>query len=182
MEKIENRYMFDTCALNRICGNPSDEMHIYQTKQFGWEYYFSEIQCDESGNTALNGLEDALIEKEKVNRAISLLRIIPKLQTKYIGLIATLRRNRWVLNGTYTPQPDSEQDAYDLFVDILNENDRQHYNDAMIGMTAIVHGCTIVTNDRRFYNKVNKHFPGRAIRYDEYMERVNALFGSTNRQ
>ena len=179
MEPVENRFMFDTNALNRICDDSHDEMLIYQTKHLGWEYFFSEIQCTECGNAALKHLNDDSKEKN-VNRAVDLLRIIPKLQTRYIGLIASLRRGRWLLNGTFNILPDDEMGAYELFQDILNNNDRQYYNDAMIGMTAVVHGCIVVTDDRRFFRITNQHYPGRAIRYEEFIQRVKAAIGDTS--
>lgn len=184
MEWIENRYMFDTNALNRICKNSFDEMVVYQSKCRGWEYFFSEIQCRESSANIVKqsvNVESNLVERNRAEWALTLLRVIPKLQTKYVGLIATLRPNRWILNGTYNILPDNERDAAKLFSDILNDNDKQYYNDAMIGMTAIVHGCVVVTNDRRFYNKVNSHYPGRAIKYEDFMEKVTNFVDSTKK-
>lgn len=185
MEWVKNRYMFDTNALNRICKNTGDEMVIYQSKCLGREYFFSEIQCQESGANITKQYADVdpdFVERKKAEWALSLLRVIPKLQTKYIGLIATFRPFGWMLDGTYNILPDGEQGAAKLFSDILNENDRQYYNDAMIAMTAIVHGCVVVTNDKRLFNKTNQHYPGRAIKYDDFIESVKEFVGSTKKQ
>lgn len=181
MEWVNNRYMFDTCALNRICLNPQDEMLIFQSKLQGWEYFFSEIQCRESCANIYKQSKDVdsnLVERERAEWALSLLRVIPKLQTQYVGLIATFRPAGWILNGTYDILPNNEQNTVKLFSDILNNNDRQYYNDAMIGMTAIVHGCIVITNDERFYRKVNRHFPGRSIKYEAFIERVREFVDS----
>ena len=185
VDAAENRYMFDTNALNRICRNSFDEIAIYQSKCQGWEYYFSEIQCQESSNTISKQTEGVLpqyVERERAERALSLLRVIPKLQTRYVALIATLRPRGWLLDGTYSILPDGEYQTYKLFTDILNNNDRQYYNDAMIGMTAIIHGCVVVTDDKRFFNKINKHFPERAIKYNDFLEKVTAFVGLSKTQ
>lgn len=52
MIAVKNRYMFDTNAINKIAQNPSDEMVIYSSKSQEYEYYFTDIQCDESGNVS----------------------------------------------------------------------------------------------------------------------------------
>lgn len=185
LEKVENRYMFDTNALNCICKNLDDETSIYQSKSLGWEYFFSEIQGKEAGANITKqyaGVSPDVVERKKAELALSLLRIIQKLQTNYIGLIATLRPFGWALDGTYNILPDNEQDAAKLFADILNENDSQYYNDAMIAMTAIVNGCTVVTNDKRLFNKINHHYPGRAIKYEDFLECVRVLVDSTKKK
>lgn len=180
MDKVENRYMFDTNALNSICSNMLDEMAVYQSKGREYEYFFTEIQCQESsGNIAKKsqGIEPFLVERSRADWALNLLRVIPKIQTQYVGQIATLRLNRWLGDGTFSILPDGESDAAIMFSDINNDNDDQYYNDAMIAMTAIVHGCTVVTNDKRLFNKINKHFPGRAIKYEEFIGSLQHLDG-----
>lgn len=175
MEKVEKRFMFDTNALNRICADSGDEMLIYASKSEGYEYFFSEIQCLEScANIEKNteGLDRSLIERNRAEFALKLLKIISKLQTKYVGQIANLRWNQWILDGTFRLLPDNETAAYDMFLDIVNDNDLQYYNDGMIAMTAIAYGCTLVTNDKRLFNKVNKHFADRAIKYEDFISRL----------
>lgn len=170
--KVKNRFMFDTNALNRICVSPEDEMMIYQSKLKGFEYYFSEIQCLESSaniEKVSSGVDAHLVERQRAEWAVNLLRVIPKLQTQYVGQIATFVPNRWKLDGTFEFLPDGEAGAAALFADILNQNDCQYYNDAMIAMTAVVNGCTLVTNDKRLFKKVNAHFPGRAIQYEDFV-------------
>lgn len=175
MDKVANRFMFDTNALNQICKDPYAEMVIYQSKEAGFEYYFTEIQCKESEANILKqspNVDPLLVERSRAEWATNLLRVISKLQTKYVGQIATLRHGRWLLDGTYNILPDNELSAFDMFSDILHDNDFQYYNDAMIAMTAIVHGCVVVTNDRRLHKKINQHFPNRAVKYEEFLEIV----------
>lgn len=175
MEKQNNRYMFDTNALNKIIFNPTDEMHIFRSKTNGFEYYFTEIQLQEAqaNVTKIRGEADSnYVLKSDAELATNLLRVSSKLQTKYVPQIATLRPGRWKLDGTFSILPDSESDAFDLFDDILNDNDNQYYNDAMIAMTAISNGCVVVTDDIRLFKKINKHFPGRAIKYNNFIELI----------
>lgn len=177
MDKVANRFMFDTNALNRICKDPYAEMIIYQSKYAGFEYFFTEIQCNESEANIRKkspNVDPLLVERSRAEWATNLLRVIPKLQTKYVGQIATPRPGRWGLNGTFDVLPDNELSAFNMFSDILNDNDFQYFNDAMIAMTSIVHGCVLVTNDRRLYKKVNHHFPNRAVKYEEFLETIQA--------
>ena len=162
MEVVKNRFMFDTSALNQIINKPDDEMLIYQTKLNGFEYYFTEIQGFEAGNN-ISKLRDET-NSDLVKRS----------DAEYVGQIATLRHNKWRLDGTFTLVSKSEQGAALLFSDILNNNDYQYYNDAMIAMCGIVYGCTIVTNDKRLYKKINKHFPDRAINYASFISFIKA--------
>lgn len=173
MEKVNNRFIFDTNAINRICEDHTSEAQIYKSKFVGFEYYFSEIQCSEAGATMLKERKDEnlnTINRSRAEYAFDRLRVIPKLQTQYVGKIATLRPNGWPLDGTVEISDDEELPSIDMFMDILHENDQKYYNDAMIAMIGIQNGCTIVTNDKRLKNKVNHHFPGRAISFEEFME------------
>lgn len=177
MDIVDKRFMFDTSALNRIARDLKDENLIYRSKSFGFEYYFSEIQVYEVLKSVYRHNVDVpenLVERDRVDFMSRLLKIIIKLQTQYVGQIATLRPNRWLLDGTFDIFPDDENTAANVFEDILNSNDRQHYNDAMIGMVAFVHGCVLVVNDRRFFNKVNKGEPGRAITYENFIAHISA--------
>lgn len=177
MDIIDKRFMFDTSALNRIARDPDDEILIYRSKSFGFEYYFSEIQVDEILKSVYrhNGnVPDNLVERDRVDFMSRLLKIVIKLQTKYVGQIATLRPNCWVLDGTFDILPDGEDTAANVFEDILNGNDRQHYDDAMIGMVSLSHGCVLVVNDRRFFNKVNRGELGRAITYEEFIAHIRS--------
>lgn len=177
MEKVDNRFMFDTNALNEICKDFNAEMMIYQSKRYGFEYFFTEIQCKESEANIWKqspNVDPLFVERSRAEWATNLLRVIPKLQTQYVGQIATLRRGRLLLDGTFEVLPDNELSAFEMFLDILNNNDFQYYNDAMIAMTAIVHGCVLVTDDKRLSKKVNQHFPGRAIKYGVFLETVTS--------
>lgn len=183
MDIVDKRFMFDTSALNRITRNLGDETLIYTSKSFGFEYYFSEIQVDEILKSVTRhhaDVPDNLVERDRVDFMSRLLKIIIKLQTQYVGQIATLLPYRWTLDGTFDILPDSEYAAEKVFRDILNNNDHQHYNDAMIGMVSIVHGCVLVVNDRRFFNKVNRGEPGRAITYEDFIARINAACSGTS--
>lgn len=184
MDIVDKRFMFDTSALNRISHDPGDEILIYRSKSFGFEYYFSEIQVDEILKSVYRrnaDVPDDLVERDRVDFMSRLLKIVIKLQTQYVGQIATLRPNRWILDGTFDILPDNENTAMNVFEDILNGNDRQHYNDAMIGMVAISHGCTLIVNDRRFFNKVNRGETGRAITYEDFIARISAACSDASR-
>lgn len=172
MKKLSKAFMFDTSSINQIAASSSDELLIYLSKDNGFEYYFTEIQSIEaSGNISNRQTEvsASLVKRNDAEFMANLFRIMSKLQTKYVGQIATLRPNKWKLDGTFELLPECEQKVELMFDDILNNNDYQHYNDAMLALTAIINGCTLVTNDKRLYKKINKYYPERAIKYKDFM-------------
>ena len=175
MEWVKNRYMFDTSALNKIVESAEDEALIYASKSAGYEYFFTEIQVQESEKCVekhTDGIPEELVERTRVELAFRLLRIIIKLQSRYVGQIATLRPNRWLLNGTFEILPDYDEKSAEVFREVLHGNDRQHYNDAMIAMTAIRHGCTVIARDTEFFKKISRVFPGRYIYYDDFIDQL----------
>lgn len=175
MDAVKNRYMFDTSALDALCKTEfEDETKIYATKEKGFEYYFTETQLEESEKNirAKSNPSADIVTRENAERAANMLRVVSKIQTKYVGQIATLTENRWILDGTFELLPDGNELAWEVYTEILNDNPFQHYNDAIIALTGLANGCTLVVNDRRFRNIVNKHLPGRAITYAEFMERL----------
>lgn len=175
MKAVKNRYMLDTSALDALCkAGLADETRIYKSKRKGFEYYFTETQLEESEkniNAKSNPSAD-VVARENAERAANMLRVASKIQTKYVGRIATLTENRWILDGTFEPFSDEEPLAWDMYLEILNDNPFQHYNDAIIALTGIENGCTIVVNDGRFRKIVNKYFPGRGITYEEFLSRL----------
>lgn len=171
MDKVQNRYMFDTNAINRISQDSYDEMLIYESKSHGYEYYFTEIQVYESQSVIEKQTADIdsnLVERDRAVYSLNLLRLISKLQTKYVGQIMTLLPNRSRLDGTFELLSDGEEESVAMFWKIMNNNDI-HYEDAMIALVAIVNGCILVTNDKRLFNKINSFFPGRAIKYEDFI-------------
>ena len=86
-----------------------------------------------------------------------------------------MRKNRWLLDGTFEILPDDEAKAIDVFNEVLHDNDHQHYNDAMIAMTAIRHGCAVVSRDRDFFKKFSRVFPDRFIYYGDFINQLTGL-------
>lgn len=173
VDAVKNRFMFDTSALNSLFKSTSDDINrVYASKEKGFEYYFTETQLEESENN-INSKENAgmdTVSREAVMRAIRMLKLIANIQKEYVGRIATLTPNRWVLDGTFEILPEGEDEAIEVYKEILHDNPVQHYNDAVIALTGLVNGCTLVVNDKRFRNAVNRHFSGRAIHYNDFLK------------
>lgn len=171
-DAVKNRYMFDTTALDSLCkASGNDLQKVYASKEKGFEYYFTETQLEESENN-INSKEDTgmdVVSRESAMRAIKMLKLVANIQKKYVGRIATLTPDRWILDGTFEILPEGEDKAFEVYTEILNDNPKQHYNDAIIALTGLVNGCTLVVNDGRFRRIVNKHFSGRAIDYNEFL-------------
>ena len=175
VEWVKNRYMFDTSALDRLCKSTGDdELKIYASKQRGFEYYFTETQLQEAEDNIhakkYAGLDE--VGRDAAMRAIQMLRMVSKIQKAYVGRIATLDLNRWVGNGTFQLLPENERAAHAMYLEMIGDNPDKYYNDAIIALTGIVNGCTLVVEDKRFRNAVNRHFSGRAIRYGEFLARL----------
>lgn len=183
MDWYPNRYMLDTSSLNIIIENNADEFLIYQSKLHGFEYYFAETQSLEAVNNITDKHQtfpDNAVPKTNAEKSVTILKLIGKLQTKYVGQMATFLPNGWALDGTFHLIPKEEQQAADMFFDIYHNNEK-HREDAMIAMTAIIYGCTLVVYDKRLYNRVNAHFPGRALWYDDFISLLKEYFShSTN--
>lgn len=173
MDAVKNRFMFDTSALNALFKATGDDINrVYASKKKGFEYYFTETQLEESENN-INSKDDVgmdVVSREAATRAIRMLRLIANIQKEYVGRIATLTPNRWVLDGTFEILPEGEDEAFEVYKEILDGNPPKYYNDAIIAMTGVVNGCTLVVNDGRFRKIVNRHFSGRAIDYNEFLE------------
>lgn len=171
METAEKRFMLDTSALNRIIKSPDDEMLIIKSKAEGCQYFFADIQFDEIAKIIRRpspGVPRELVERTRVYWMLDLLKTMLRIQTHYVKRYATLKLNDWILDDGLYIMPDEVSDAHD---DIYHRND-QHFNDAMIGTVAMEHGCVLVTEDRRLFNRVNAHTPGGAIRYADFIARL----------
>ena len=116
MECVENRYMFDTSALDALCkSSGTDELKIYASKGKGFEYYFTETQLEESEKN-INSKEYAgldVVSRAAAMRAIKMLKLVSKIQKAYVGRIATLTHNRWLLDGTFELLPSGEEKAFE---------------------------------------------------------------------
>lgn len=159
MEFVKNRYMFDTSALNHLVRLPEDFSVIYRSKFRGFEYLFTEPQILEAKN---NLTTNAAL-------GMDLLELMIKIQTKYVGPIATSVENSWLLDGTRDFLSENETDTIAMFFARFNDNQKR-YNDALIAVTGIHNGCIIITNDKKFRRDVNKFFPERAITYENFID------------
>ena len=52
-------------------------------------------------------------------RAIKMLKLVSKIQKAYVGRIATLTHNRWLLDGTFELLPSGEEKAFEMYQEIL---------------------------------------------------------------
>lgn len=165
--------MFDTSALNRIVRNYTEEMLIYNSKDRGFKYFYTQIQLTEVANCLQKKKPDIpenLVERNSAELALHMMSFIVKSQARYVAETATLRPNRWILDGSMTILPDDEEKAVEAFSEVLHGNDRQHYNDAMIALTAVRYGCAIVAADKPFYRKFRRVLPDRFIFYHDFIE------------
>ena len=168
--------MFDTCALNRLCDNAADYGFVVKSLDLGFEYYFTDIQVDESKNTInpKNAQISDVVIRERAERALKLVEIIAKTQPKFLFQFATLNPGGWPLNGSRDILPDDESAAWNMYLDIWNNNPN-YRNDAMIGLVAIVNGCSIVSADCRFFKKIHAHFPGQVIQHSDFIDMLKKV-------
>lgn len=172
MDLIDKRFMLDTSALNRVIKSFEDIRLIVDSKAEGYQYFFTDIQFEEIEKNILRRSPDVpqdLVERSRVYWMLDLLKTMLRIQTHHVKRYGTLKLNDLILDGSLTIMPDEVSDAHD---DIHHHND-QHSNDAMIGVVAMEHGCVLVTEDRRLFNRVNAHTPGGAIRYADFIAQLS---------
>ena len=112
-----------------------------------YEYYITTIQVEE-----LCDIPD--IEKRKTN-----ILMLADLRAKLIpNSVCVLGHSRLGYSRL------GEGDVYNL---IINEN-KSNIKDAIIADTAVKEGCTLITEDKRFYNKMKSN--GFAVlKFDDFL-------------
>ena len=177
MERIEGRYMLDTCAINRICDNDEDFLTLTRSLSCNFEYYITDAQCEEIKRTISprgNPFQNDIVEKTRAERALKLMDITLHLRPQILPRFATLFPGGWPLDGSRDILPDGEDAAWKMYLDIRGTDGfSRHENDAMIALTAIANGCSLVTNDNRLYKKVLLHFPSRSLWYPDFILKLN---------
>lgn len=173
MEGIDNLYMLDTCAINLLCDNADDFLFVIHSLSHNFKYCITDAQCEEIKKTISprkQTLPSDVVEKSRAERALKLMDITLHLQPQILPRFATLFPGGWPLDGSRNILPDNEDAAWVMFKDIRGvENASRYENDAMIALTAIANGCTLITHDDRLHKKVLKHFPLRSIWYPEFI-------------
>lgn len=167
-EKFQN-YVWDTQSLNQLA---TDDEMIEQCKQAiasGHRYYIASVQERELGGVPDRKMnyQDASAWKKPESRTFAVMDILGFLRLSCISLFY---KNFWILDGSMRILETSGL-RIDMFNEIYNNNNN-HKRDATIAEATIFHDCTLITNDKRLRNKINKYFPGRAITYAEYKDVV----------
>lgn len=180
MEYIEpsndyQNYIWDTQSLNELATDAEMVALCKRAFDAGQRYFITTVQERE-----LVGVPDRTMKYsddgawgEYQERTLLLME---ELNFCRCSCVALFYQNFWLLDGSMRILPDSGPRT-DLFNDIYNNNNH-HKRDATIGEAAVYHGCTLITNDKRLRNKVNKYFPGTAISYDEYKNTLERLFSA----
>lgn len=126
--------MFDTNAFGRLFNN----IEKYEENNDKYEYYVTSIQIEE-----LAKIKDEMLET-RIKNFMELSRIRPIL-VPTITVVDHCRVELCILD-------DSDIATYEL---LLNEN-KSNVNDAMIGDAAKRENCILITDDKRFINKLKK--------------------------
>lgn len=167
-DRFQN-YVWDTQSLNQLA---TDDEMIEQCKQaigLGHRYYITEVQERELvgfPDRKMN-YQDASAWASPESQTLAAMNILGFLR---LSCVALLYPHFWILDGSMRILEMSGL-RIDMFNEIYNNNNN-HKRDATIAEATIFHGCTLITNDKRLKNKVNKYFPGKAITYAEYKDVV----------
>ena len=165
-------YVWDTQALNQLASD--DDMIILCKSAYdvGHRYYITTVQERE-----LVGVPDRTMKYNSSsawrNPQGQTFEVMKSLCFCRISCIALLYLNFWLLDGSMRILEDSGP-RIDMFNEIYNNNNH-HKRDATIAEATVYHNCFLISNDKRLRNKTNKYFPGTAITYKEYKDRILAL-------
>lgn len=169
--KYQN-YIWDTQALNLLAKDVKAISMCQDAINYGHRYYITQVQTRE-----LIGIPDRSMKytdssawgKSENNT----LEVLENLGFRRLSCVALGYLNFWILDGSMRLL-ESCGPRVDMFNDIYNGNNH-HKRDATIAEATIYHNCILITNDKRLRNKINKHFPERAITYDYYLENCGAI-------
>jgi len=161
-----NNYVLDTNVFEHLAKNGDALKHMKSLFTKGHCYYITDVQ-----NREIIGVPDRTGKYEDPSawnaslNASKIIDIIESLQVKHISCVASLQKNFWLLDGSMRIKT-GERTA--MFNDIRNNNSK-HLSDAQIAEAAIFNYCALITDDKKLLNKVNKHFPGKAILLNKYI-------------
>lgn len=128
--------MFDTNAFSSLLTSDVDWYSFFSANKNEFEFLITAIQVEELAQIS---------DKDKEKRICHLLclccmnvKLVPT-----IGVVGTSRVGLCVLKN-----------EHDIYTQLLNKN-HTNVNDAIIGDAAYREGCTLITDDRKFINKLN---------------------------
>lgn len=171
----ESKFMFDTCALNRIVSYPE---HIDILKQaeikLNYKYFITEVQERE-----LNGIPDRTLDYENPKAYKSskqgekALQYIQLLNMTKASCIATAYKDFTRADGSMR-FPSSTGRKAEMF-DAICLNNNHHKRDAMIAEASINEGCILITVDNRLYKKINQFYPDSSKLYDDFISSLKNI-------
>ena len=168
-------YIWDTQTLN-VLAEDAEMISLcrYSTSK-GHRHFITTVQERE-----LAGIPDRTMQyldpnawRESEKRSFA---VMEELGFCRLSCVSLLYQNYWILDGSMRIL-ESSGTRVDMFHEIYNNNNH-HKRDATIAEAAVYHGCTLITNDKRLRNKVNKYFPDSAITYGEYKETLTGLLSA----
>lgn len=130
------KFMFDTNAFSSLLASHVDWSAFFSAHKNEFEFFITAVQVEELAK---------IPDKDMENRIRHLLclccmnvKLVPT-----IGVVGKSRLGLCILGN-----------RQDMYAQLLNEN-RSNISDAMIGDAAYREGCTLITDDRKFINKLN---------------------------
>lgn len=179
-------FLFDTTAFNRLAEHIEWIFILEQSLAKGARYYKTANQDYElMGIGAKTYDKDGIphpIASEIFETKIPLFDDIKeRLQIKRVSSMASFMRGHWILDGTYRLYDDKSaigkmtDEIFDANKKLREKHPFAQHYDAMTAEAAIFNHCTLVTDDKKLKNIVNKHFPQRAIQTKELVELIQSL-------
>ncbi len=173
--KCFQNYIWDTQTLNALAGDTEMISLCRNSMSKGHRHFITTVQERE-----LAGIPDRTMQYRDSNAwgesQKKTFAVVEELGFCCLSCVALLYHNFWILDGSMRIL-ESSGTRVDMFNEIYNNNNH-HKRDATIAEAAVYHGCTLITNDKRLRNKVNKYFPATAITYDEYKETLTGLLSA----
>lgn len=166
------KFMFDTCALNRIVSIPE---HINILKQaetkLGYKYFISDVQERE-----LKGIPDRTLDYENPNaykaskQGEKALQYIQMLNMTKASCIASTYKDFTRADGSMRFASRTGKRAEMFNAICLNNN--HHRRDAIIAEASINEDCILITVDNRLHKKTNQFYPESSMLYDDFISSI----------
>ena len=179
-DKTNNRnYVFDTCVYDKkLCKHKHFIDLCKQSIDIGYQYFISDIQYremagiqDRTGDYSSNCTPSSHVEKmHEVCKILEIKTISCLGNIGYLNLVILDDSSRII------PSKDDPSLLTQMFYSIDNGNNN-HRRDAIIAESSIHNGCTLITADKRLYNKVTKFFPDKVLYFDEFIYQITNEVG-----
>ena len=173
----KHNYLFDTCVLDKKLAQ--DEKNVEKCKAtlfMGYRYFFTTVQERE-----IAGVQDRTGDYKKQTPSVNyaeILRIFEELEFGRVSCCTVFYPNFMLLDGSFRFLEETGiHEKRAEMTKAIDNNNNNHRRDAITAESAIYNNCTLVTTDKRLYNKVKLYFPYQVLYFDDFISKIQEEVG-----